>query len=48
MECIGNEAERNVLINLLDINKFDVGIFNCILAKPMSAEAVLVYALVTT
>ena len=47
VECVRNEPERSALISELNINKLDLGMFNIILAKPKSPEAIMIYSLVT-
>lgn len=46
MECVRNEAERNIIIKKLNVNKLDLGAFTNVLSRPTSREAKMLYALV--
>lgn len=45
-ECVRNEAERYLYILENNINKSDVGVFNSILAAPLSREAKMLFRIV--
>lgn len=46
LECVRNQAERDILLRTLKLKSINVGLFNSILAEPWSNEAKLVYTFV--